>query len=94
MFSPGNPYPADIQRLVPGREHLSDKELLVPQENIAGPMSPPVQARPSSASARRSVDGNSGNSSNSSNNPPASSNGPVNNPVSNIDALIEELAVR
>ena len=26
----GNPYPADIQRLVPGREHLSDKELLVP----------------------------------------------------------------
>ena len=78
----GNPYPADIQRLVPGREHLSDKELLVPQENIAGPMSPPVQARPSSASARRSVDGN---------NPPA--NNPA-APVSNIDALIEELAVR
>ena len=24
----GNPYPADIQRLVPGREHLSDSELL------------------------------------------------------------------
>ena len=69
----GNPYPADIQRLVPGREHLSDKELLVPQENIAGPMSPPVQPRPASASARRSVDSN-------------------NVPVSNIDALIEELA--
>ena len=88
MCCPGNPYPADIQRLVPGREHLSDKELLVPQENIAGPMSPPVQPRPGSATARRSVEGtNSGN-------PPGSSNGPVNNPVSNIDALIEELAVR
>ena len=27
----GNPYPADIQRLVPGREALSDKEALVPE---------------------------------------------------------------
>ena len=24
----GNPYPSDIQRLVPGREHLAEKELL------------------------------------------------------------------
>ena len=36
----GNPYPADIQRLVPGREHLSDSELLVPHDLPAPSMSP------------------------------------------------------
>ena len=41
----GNPYPADIQRMVPGREHLNDKEALVPEvaEQEARPL--PEQRR-------------------------------------------------
>ena len=41
----GNPYPADIQRMVPGREHLDDKEALVPEvaEQEARPL--PEQRR-------------------------------------------------
>eukprot|EP00092_Neocalanus_flemingeri_P004293 GFUD01004614.1.p1 GENE.GFUD01004614.1~~GFUD01004614.1.p1 ORF type:complete len:2283 (-),score=565.95 GFUD01004614.1:61-6909(-) len=76
----GNPYPADIQRLVPGREHLSDREALVPNDEPS-PLSPlpvvvPVVARPPSA-ARRSVD---------------TAETPREQPVSNIDVLIAELA--
>jgi len=72
----GNPYPADIQRLVPGREHLSDREALVPNDEPS-PLSPlPVIARPPSA-ARRSVD---------------AVEPPREQPVSNIDVLIAELA--
>ena len=79
----GNPYPADIQRLVPGREHLSDKEALVPnlgEEEVAGfaPASP--APRPGPASPRRSTES-----------PSEPRSRPV-APVSNIDALIEELA--
>lgn len=86
----GNPYPADIQKLVPGREHLSDKELLVPNvsDNVAGPMSPPPRPRrPSSSAGRRSVDQPAVADSVSAA-PPAAGEAPV----SNIDALIEELA--
>jgi len=38
----GKPYSADIQKLVPGREHLSDKEALVPNlTDGSRPLSPP-----------------------------------------------------
>merc|ERR1719319_9885 len=47
----GNPYPTYIQKLVPGREHLSDKEALVPnltdtETDGSRPRSPPQQERP------------------------------------------------
>ncbi len=41
----GNPYPADIQRLVPGREHLSDQEALVP--NLIAAAAPTADGSPS-----------------------------------------------
>ncbi len=41
----GNPYPADIQRLVPGREHLSDQEALVP--NLIAAAAAPTAGSPS-----------------------------------------------
>ncbi len=41
----GNPYPADIQRLVPGREHLSDQEALVP--NLIAAAAPTAGGSPS-----------------------------------------------
>ncbi len=43
----GNPYPADIQRLVPGREHLSDQEALVP--NLIAAAAAPTAGSPSAS---------------------------------------------
>jgi len=77
----GNPYPADIQRLVPGREHLSDREALIPNDEPS-PMSPlpvvpaPMVPRPPSV-ARRSVD---------------TADPSRDQPASNIDVLIAQLA--
>ncbi|XP_023331466.1 bromodomain and WD repeat-containing protein 3 isoform X10 [Eurytemora carolleeae] len=51
--SDGNPYPADIQRLVPGREHLSDQELLVPNLTEVESPSPNRRRRSSEAVQRQ-----------------------------------------
>ena len=51
--SDGNPYPADIQRLVPGREHLSDQELLVPNFTEVESPSPNRRRRSSEAVQRQ-----------------------------------------
>jgi len=92
----GNPYPADIQRLVPGRENLSDQECLVPNMPVTDHQPAVVNQRTTDQSAAVRIDQpvvNHRRRSGEGVRAEAASvvNGPV-VPASNIDQLIAELA--
>ena len=86
----GNPYPAGIQRLVPGREQLSDQEVLAPNLALAGPTSPLPPVIAAASARRRSGDRRLSGLQQAE--PRASGAGGVGLPASNIDQLIAELA--